>query len=154
MRRIVAVAEAKLDALEEFLLRHAPDRVIVFTATNEAAYRVSQLFLIPAITQQTNARERKTILRRFEGGQYKAIVTSRVVNEGVDVPEAAVAIILGGGGSGREHTQRLGRILRQRANKLAVLYEITARGAMETGVSRRRRQTEAYAGRAKKISRL
>jgi superfamily II DNA or RNA helicase len=154
MRRIVAGADAKLDALEELFLRHASDRVIVFTATNETAYRVSQLFLIPAITHQTNARERKTILQRFESGQYKAIVTSRVLNEGVDVPEAAVAVILGGSGSAREHTQRLGRILRQRANKLAVLYEITARGTMETVISRRRRQTEAYAGRAKKISRF
>ncbi|HKQ74256.1 MAG TPA: DEAD/DEAH box helicase family protein [Blastocatellia bacterium] len=153
MRRIIAGAEAKIDTLEELFRRHASDRVIVFTATNEVAYRVSQLFLIPAITHQTNARERKTILQRFGEGQYKSVVTSRVLNEGVDVPEAAVAIILGGSGSTREHTQRLGRILRQRANKLAVLYEITARGTMETGVSRRRRQTEAYAGRAKKISR-
>ncbi len=154
MRRIIASAEAKLDALEELFRRHASDRVIVFTATNEIAYRISQLFLIPAITHRTNARERKTILQRFEDGQYRAIVTSRVLNEGVDFPEAAVAIILGGSGSAREHTQRLGRILRQRANKLAVLYEVTARGTMETGISRRRRQTEAYAGRAKKISRL
>jgi superfamily II DNA or RNA helicase len=154
MRRIIAGAEAKLDTLEELFRRHGSDRVIVFTATNEIAYRISQLFLIPAITHQTNARERKAILQRFEGGQYKAIVTSRVLNEGVDVPEAAVAIILGGSGSGREHTQRLGRILRQRPNKLAVLYEITARGTTETGVSRRRRQTEAYAGRARKISHL
>ncbi|HKE05656.1 MAG TPA: helicase-related protein, partial [Blastocatellia bacterium] len=154
MRRIIACDEAKLDTLEELFRRHASDRVIVFTATNEMAYTISQLFLIPAITHQTNTCERKAILQRFEGGQYKAIVTSRVLNEGVDVPEAAVAIILGGSGSAREHTQRLGRILRQRANKLAVLYEITARGTMETGVSRRRRQTEAYAGRARKISHL
>src|SRR5215475_6423047 len=151
MRRIIACAEAKLDTLEELFRRHASDRVIVFTATNEMAYRISQLFLIPAITHLTNARERKTILQRFEGGQYKAVVTSRVLNEGVDVPEAAVAIILGGSGSAREHTQRLGRILRKKANELAVLYEITSRGTMETGVSRRRRQTEAYAGRARKI---
>lgn len=154
MRRIIAGAEAKLDTLEELFHRHASERVIVFTATNQMAYRISQLFLIPAITHQTNARERKTILQRFEGGQYKAIVTSRVLNEGVDVPEAAIAIILGGSGSAREHTQRLGRILRQRENKLAVLYEITARGTMETGVSRKRRQAEAYAGRARKISHL
>src|SRR5215510_1625984 len=99
-------------------------------------------------------RPRTLRLQRFEGGRYKAIVTSRALNEGVDVPEASVAIILGGSGSAREHTQRLGRILRQRANKLAVLYEITAGGTMETGVSRRRRQTEAYAGRARKISHL
>jgi len=152
MRRIIAGAEAKLDLLEELFRRHASDRTVVFTATNETAYRISQLFLIPAITHRTNASERKTILRRFESGQYKAVVTSKVLNEGVDMPEAAVAIILGGSGSAREHTQRLGRILRQRANKQAVLYEITARGTMETAISRRRRQTEAYAGRARRVS--
>jgi superfamily II DNA or RNA helicase len=154
MRRIIAGAEAKLDLLEELFRRHASDRTVVFTATNETAYRVSQLFLVPAITHRTNVNERKTILRRFESGMYKAVVTSKVLNEGVDMPEAAVAIILGGSGSAREHTQRLGRILRQRANKQAVLYEITARGTMETAISRRRRQTEAYAGRARRVSRL
>ena len=154
MRRIIAGADSKLDLLEELFRRHASDRTIVFTATNETAYRISQLFLVPAITHRTNANERKNILQRFESGQYKAVVTSKVLNEGVDMPEAAVAIILGGSGSAREHTQRLGRILRQRANKQAVLYEITARGTMETAISRQRRQTEAYAGRARKFSQL
>ncbi len=154
MRCIIAGAGAKLDILEELFRRHASDRAIVFTANNEVAYKISEFFLMPAITHQTNARERKAILHRFESGQYRAVVTSRVLNEGVDVPEAAVAIILGGSGSAREHTQRLGRILRQRANKLAVLYEITARGTMEAGISWRRRQTEAYAGRARRISHL
>jgi len=154
MRHIIAGAEAKFDLLEELFHRHASDQTVVFTATNETAYRISQLFLVPAITHRTNANERKTILQRFESGQYKAVVTSKVLNEGVDMPEAAVAIILGGSGSAREHTQRLGRILRQRANKQAVLYEITARATMETAISRRRRQTEAYAGRARRVSQL
>jgi superfamily II DNA or RNA helicase len=151
-RRIIDGADAKLDMLEELFRRHASDRTIVFAATNEMAYKISQIFLIPTITHQTNARERKTILKRFEDGEYMAVATSRVLNEGVDVPEAMVAIILGG--SPREHTQRLGRILRQRTNKLAVLYEITVRGTIETSISWRRRQTEAYPGRTQKISRL
>jgi superfamily II DNA or RNA helicase len=154
MRNIIAAAGAKLDMLEEIFRRHAADQAIVFAATNEMAYRISQIFLIPAITHQTKARERKSILKRFECGEYKAVVTSRVLNEGVDVPDAKIAIILGGSGSSREHTQRLGRILRQKANKLAVLYEVTVRATIETGTSRRRRQNEAYAGRANRISRL
>jgi superfamily II DNA or RNA helicase len=154
MRGVIARSDAKLDLLEELFRRHAVDRAIVFTASNEMAYKISRVFLIPAITHRTNARERRSIFQRFEAGQYKAIVTSKVLNEGVDVPEAAVAIIMGGSASALEHTQRLGRILRQRANKQAILYEITARGTMESGVSWRRRQTEAYAGRARKISRL
>ena len=154
MRRIVAGSEAKLDLLEELFRRHATNRAIVFTANNEMAYRISREFLIPAITHRTPTRERKTILRKFEKGEYKAVASSRVLNEGVDVPEATVAIVLGGSGSTREHTQRLGRVLRRRENKLAVLYEITARGTLESAISHRRRQTEAYAGRAGRLTKL
>jgi superfamily II DNA or RNA helicase len=154
MRGIIAGAGAKLAMLEKLFRRHAADQAIVFAATNEMAYKISQLFLIPAITHHTKVRERRSIFKRFECGEYKAVVTSRVLNEGVDLPDARIAIILGGSGSSREHTQRLGRILRQKANKLAVLYEVTARATIETGTSWRRRQNEAYAGQAQRISRL
>jgi superfamily II DNA or RNA helicase len=45
----------------------------------------------------------------------------------VDVPEAKVAVVLGGSASAREYVQRLGRILRKRGNAQAVLYEVIAR---------------------------
>ena len=67
------------------------------------------------------------------------IVSSRVLNEGVDVPEAAVAIVLSGTGAKREYIQRLGRVLRPLEGKRAVLYEIVAEGTGEENVSRRRR---------------
>jgi superfamily II DNA or RNA helicase len=68
------------------------------------------------------------------------VVTSRVLNEGVDVPEASLAIVLSGTGSRREYVQRLGRILRRREGKLAVLYEVVAEATSEEQVSRRRGQ--------------
>jgi superfamily II DNA or RNA helicase len=151
MRMLAGGAEAKLDLLEDLFQRHASERIIIFTATNETAYRISEAFLIPAITHQTKARERKTVLARLESGQYKAVVTSKVLNEGVDVPSASIAVILGGSASSREHMQRLGRILRKAENKQALLYEVTARGTMEASISYRRRQSEAYAGKAKTL---
>jgi superfamily II DNA or RNA helicase len=64
-----------------------------------------------------------------------------VLNEGVDVPEASVAILLSGTGSAREYIQRLGRVLRKgKAQKFALLYEVVAEETTEEGVSRRRRQ--------------
>ena len=68
------------------------------------------------------------------------LVTSKVLNEGVDVPEAKVAVVLSGTGSSREYVQRLGRILRRREGKLALLYEVVAEDTSEEGVSRRRRE--------------
>ncbi|MGH2522851.1 MAG: DEAD/DEAH box helicase [Anaerolineales bacterium] len=144
VRRLVANALNKLNALDDLLKQHAEERMLIFTEHNELVYQISRRHLIPAITHQTTARERKAILEGFNRGQYRAIVTSRVLNEGVDVPEAKVAVILGGSASAQEYIQRLGRILRKRENKTALLYEVVARGTIETGISQRRRRKLKY----------
>jgi superfamily II DNA or RNA helicase len=123
------------------LAQHYPERVLIFTNDNATVYRISQDLLIPAITHQTPVKERHTVLTRFREGAYRAIVTSHVLNEGVDVPEASVAIILSGTASQREFIQRLGRVLRRgQGDKVAVLYEVIAEETSEENVSERRRQ--------------
>ncbi|MEO1235123.1 MAG: helicase-related protein, partial [Myxococcota bacterium] len=87
----------------------------------------------------------------FADGSLRVLVTAKVLNEGVDVPEARVGVVLSGSGSVREHVQRLGRILRRREGKRAVLYEVVSDVAAESGISERRRQHEAY-GRAQSPS--
>jgi len=131
--------EGKLRILTELLEKHQRDRVLIFTDDNATVYRVSQRFLIPAITHQTKVKERHSTLVKFKEGTYPRIVTSRVLNEGVDVPEANVAVVLSGTGTTREYVQRLGRILRKGEGKLALLYEVIAEDTSEEGVSRRRR---------------
>ena len=111
-RAIMMNSDAKVEVLEDILDRHRDDRVIVFTAHNDLVYRLSERFLLPAITHQTGAAERREILERFREGDYSRVVTSNVLDEGVDVPDANVAVVLSGSGSEREFTQRLGRILR------------------------------------------
>ena len=113
--------------------------MLIFTAHNRFAYQIARRHLIPAITHQTTAAERKAILDGFRAGTYRAIVTSKVLNEGVDVPEAKIAVVLGGSASAREYVQRLGRILRKRGNTQAVLYEIIARKTVDEGIAQRRR---------------
>ena len=103
-----------------------------------------QALSLPAITHQTRVSERSEILDGLAKGRYTAIATSKVLNEGVDVPEANVAIVMSGSGSVREHVQRLGRILRKRDGKQAILYELVAGGTSETFTSQRRREHIAY----------
>lgn len=140
-------SESKFCALGEIFLRHKGDRIIVFTAVNELAYRIARRYLCPVITHQTPPRERVDILARFSSGEYGCVVTSKVLNEGVDVPEANVGVVLSGSGSVREHVQRLGRILRKKGDKQAQLYEVIALGTHEENMSRRRRRHEAYGSR-------
>lgn len=143
-RRIALTCRGKLELLEVLLTRHAADRCLVFTNDNDTVYRIAEYFLIPAITHQTSVKERKAILDGLRSGTLRAVATSRVLNEGVDIPTANVAIVLSGTGSVREHVQRLGRILRQAKDKHAVLYEVLASDTMETNVSERRRDHDAY----------
>ena len=139
-RRIMMGSEAKLDALEGILADHREDRIIVFTAFNDLVYDVAERFLIPALTHRTGATERREILSRFREGTYSRVVTSNVLDEGVDVPDASVAVVLSGSGSEREFTQRLGRILRPKADGgRAILYEVVATDTVERNVADRRR---------------
>ncbi|MEW6733616.1 MAG: DEAD/DEAH box helicase family protein [Acidobacteriota bacterium] len=139
-RQLAQAAPAKLRALEIVLAEHAGEKMVIFTDDNASAYEVSKRFLIPCITHQTKIKERQQIMDMFKDGRYRAIVTSRVLNEGVDVPDASVGVILSGSSVNREFVQRLGRILRRAEGKRAVLYEVIAKRTREEQVSHRRRQ--------------
>ena len=143
-KELAMAAGAKMRLLEQLLHQHRGERALVFTQDNATAYAIARQFLVPIITHQTKTKERANILAGLRSGTYGAVVTSKVLNEGVDVPEANVAIILSGSGSVREHVQRLGRILRRGEGKLATLYEIVTASTGEEWVSQRRRDHGAY----------
>ncbi len=139
-REIMMNSDGKVRELANILERHRDDRVIVFTAHTDLVYRLSARFLIPAITNETGAPERREILSRFRKGDYGRVVTANVLDEGVDVPDANVAVVLSGSGSEREFTQRLGRVLRPKADRgRAVLYELVSVETAEERVANRRR---------------
>ncbi len=139
-RRIAYNTPSKLKKLNEILKKHRGDKIIIFTRYNDLVYKVSKLFLIPAITYKTGKEERKEILNGFKSGRFKAIVSSQVLDEGIDVPDANVAVILSGTSSVREYIQRLGRILRPAKGKKAILYEVVTRGTGEVRTAKVRRK--------------
>ncbi len=143
-KRIALASEGKLELLASLLKQHRSDQVIVFTADNDSVHAISRRHLMPAITHQTPADERQAILKAFNEGALRAVVTSRVLNEGVDLPSANVGVVLSGTSSVREHVQRLGRILRRQEGKEAVLYEVVTADTGEEHMSQRRREHGAY----------
>jgi superfamily II DNA or RNA helicase len=143
-KRIALGTDAKLRLLKDLLRRHPNDRTLIFTAENDMVYRISEQFLIPAITHETNIKERRQWLEAFNKGEVLALATSKVLNEGVNIPEASVAIVLSGSGSTREHIQRLGRILRKQPGKEAVLYELVTLDTAEENISRRRSDANQF----------
>ena len=137
-RNIAMNAPAKYAEIERILSQHADDQVILFSEYNFVVDEISRRFRIPAITYKTPTEERRAILERFRAGQYSKLVTGRVLNEGVDVPDCRVAIIVSGNSTKREYIQRLGRILRPKSGE-ALLYELVTGGTTEEDMANRRR---------------
>ncbi|MSP53984.1 MAG: DEAD/DEAH box helicase [Myxococcales bacterium] len=143
-KRIIQGGERKLAMVADLLAEEWGRRAIVFTNDNATAMRISRTLLIPCITHHTDVKERRHWIEAFTRGDVGALVTSRVLNEGVDIPDAEVAIVVSGSGTVRENVQRLGRILRPREGKQARLYELVTENTGETFTSERRRDHAAF----------
>ena len=139
-RSLVAYTRGKDRAVGELLARHRDSKVLVFTADNRAAYAIARRHLVMPITCDTSRRERQRALEAFRAGELRALVSARVLNEGIDVPDADVAIIVGAALGEREYVQRVGRLLRPAPGKRATVYELVSIGTDEARrVARRRR---------------
>lgn len=95
------------------------------------------------ITCDINKSERRDALERFRRGELRCLVSARVLNEGIDVPDAEVAIIVGGAFGEREHVQRVGRVLRPGPGKRALIYELVTRATTEVRQAHNRRASLA-----------
>lgn len=135
---LASFPRGKRALVRALLARHKEDRTIVFTAFAEHAYEVAIENLVPVIAAETSARERLAILAAFREGKVRAIASARVLNEGVDVPEARVAVIVAGTLGAREHVQRIGRVLRPAEGKEALVYELVTSGTVDAKRAARR----------------
>lgn len=132
-------SKSKMNEIRKILVENKDIKTIIFTQHNKLVYEISNVFLIPFITHKSSKEEREDVLTGFKDGRYKAIVTSKVLDEGIDVPDAQLGILVSGTGSSREFIQRLGRLLRPKNdNKQAILIEIVSSGTSEALASKRR----------------
>jgi superfamily II DNA or RNA helicase len=90
------------------------------------------------------------VLEGFAAGTFQVLVANRVLDEGIDVPAAKVAIVIGGQASTRQAKQRLGRILRKSGDARAVLYEVVCRDTKDEERSRTGRRSDAYPKRPRR----
>jgi superfamily II DNA or RNA helicase len=139
-------AEEKVRVLEDLFRLHAGQACLVFAGSNAMARDVSRRFLIPCLLNHCGKKERLDVLQGLADGTYPALVANQVLDEGVDLPEVKVAVVIGGTASSRQAKQRLGRVLRKRGGARAVLYEIVCADTNEEKRSRLRRGSDAYQG--------
>jgi superfamily II DNA or RNA helicase len=128
---IASFPREKRALVQSLLARHRNTKTLVFTALADDAYAVSADNLIPVITAEIGRAERTEILRSFREGRVRAIASARVLNEGLDVPDASVGIVVAGTQGAREYVQRVGRVLRPAPGKRALVYELFTIGTLD-----------------------
>ncbi len=137
-------AAEKLRIIEDLFRLHAGDPCLIFAGSNAMAREVSRRFLIPCLLNHCGKKERIDVLEGLADGTYPALVANQVLDEGVDLPEVKVAMVIGGTSSSRQAKQRLGRILRRQGERRARLYEIVCVDTRDEKRSRVRRRSDAY----------
>ncbi|MEM1559997.1 MAG: DEAD/DEAH box helicase [Ignisphaera sp.] len=144
-RKIALSTDRKIEIVEKLLSMYKGEKILIFSRYTDIIKKISRQFLIPRILHDTPEEERKKYLDMFRRGEISILATAMALDEGVDVPDASVAIVVSGTGSYREYIQRLGRILRPK-NKEALLIEIITKKTIEPSLSRRRRKFEMFNG--------
>jgi len=138
-----------LQIIRKELSREPDSRIIVFTESIRTVVRMKQYLESHGIkcgVVHSKVKNRKLVLDMWKRGAFKVLLTVRVLDEGVDVPEANVGIIVSNSLTRRQLVQRIGRTVRPREGKEARIYIVIASGTFEEKLARliRRAIYEAY----------
>jgi DNA excision repair protein ERCC-3 len=151
--RLSASAPEKIRITEEIVKRHTDDRVLVIGQYLDQLAELGEHLNAPVITGATPVRERERLFESFRNGATRVLVVSKVANFSVDLPEAGVAIQVSGTfGSRQEEAQRLGRVLRPKADgRAAHFYSIVTRDTVDADFAQHRQRFLAEQGYAYRI---
>jgi DNA excision repair protein ERCC-3 len=145
--RIAAENPLKEEAALELIANHREDHILVIGQHIAQLDSISRRLKVPLVTGKTPNAERERIYAAFKQGQLPVIVVSRVANFALDLPDASMAVQISGSfGSRQEEAQRLGRILRPKANNNSYFYTIVSRSTVEEDFAANRQQFLAEQG--------
>jgi superfamily II DNA or RNA helicase len=141
MREVVQMSESKLREVERIVREELEkgSKIIVFTQYKKQAEEIARRLGALIIHGGMDRARRELTLKRFKSAPSGVLVVTTVGDEGLDIPDANVGVLVSGTGSRRQFIQRLGRLLRPGEGKKAVLYEVIAEGTGEEFQSRKRR---------------
>jgi RNA polymerase primary sigma factor len=128
-RQIVAQTSGKYELLGSLApaIKDA-DGALVFTETvraaNHAINRLDPLVSIDVITGSTARAQRREILDDLRDSKLDAVAAPRVLDEGIDVPDANLGIVMSASRTRRQMIQRMGRILRRKQPGVAARFVI------------------------------
>jgi DNA excision repair protein ERCC-3 len=151
--RLAASSDVKLRVVRDLIARHEGQQTLVIGQYLDQLDELGEQLGAPVIKGDTSVKERQELFAAFRTGEVSLLVVSKVANFSVDLPEASVAIQVSGSfGSRQEEAQRLGRLLRPKADgKTAHFYTVVARDTVDADFAQHRQRFLAEQGYAYRI---
>ena len=151
--RLAATAPGKQAVVEQILARHAGEQTLVIGQYLDQLVELGEHVDAPVITGATTVPERQRLFEAFRSGELTTLVVSKVANFSIDLPEAAVAVQVSGSfGSRQEEAQRLGRLMRPKADgRTAHFYAVVTRDTVDQDFAAHRQRFLAEQGYAYSI---
>ncbi len=152
--RLCSTSLTKTRVVEQLVEHHRGEQTLVIGQYIDQLDDLAARLDVPLIKGDTTVKERERLFQAFRTGELNTLVVSKVANFSVDLPEAAVAIQVSGSfGSRQEEAQRLGRLLRPKADKRAArFYAVVARDTLDQEFAARRQRFLAEQGYAYRIA--
>jgi DNA excision repair protein ERCC-3 len=144
-RRLAAENPAKDDEVAHLLGQYADKQALVFVDYLDQGRRLADAIDAPFVSGETRHVERESLFDQFRTGALDTLVVSRIGDEGIDLPDAELAVVASGlGGSRRQGAQRAGRTMRPGGQSL--LFVLATRGTEEEDDARSRMRHLAAKG--------
>jgi len=136
-RQLAAMNPAKLPEIEHILARHPEKKALVFVEYLDQGEEIAATLDAPFVSGEMPHSQRQRYLQQFRQGSRHTLAVSRVGDEGIDLPDAELAVVASGlGGSRRQGAQRAGRTMRPTGQSL--VYVLATRGSSEEEFAQRR----------------
>jgi DNA excision repair protein ERCC-3 len=151
-RQVAASNPAKIDEIRHILREHPGAKTLIFVEYLDQGEAIAEALGVPFVSGETPHARRRRLFEGFRSGPRDVLVVSRIGDEGLDLPEAEIAIAASGlGGSRRQGAQRAGRTMRPIGR--ARMFVLATRGTDEEEFARRRTRHLAEKGvRVREVS--
>lgn len=151
--RLASCTHKKIDVVRQLVDQHSTQPTLVIGQYIDQLDELAEMLDAPVIKGETPVKERQRLFEAFRSGEISLLVVSKVANFSIDLPSAEVAIQVSGSfGSRQEEAQRLGRLLRPKAEgKTAHFYTIVSRDTVDADFAQNRQRFLAEQGYAYRI---
>ncbi len=136
-KEIIFRTEAKLKETVEIIKRHPDNKIIIFDERVAVLQRLESHLCAERIPNRSyhsglSKKIKEMGMSDFKSGKVNIMLTAKCFDEGIDIPQVDMGIIVNGNSTQRQFIQRLGRILRLgENNKKPVVYQIFAENTVD-----------------------